>query len=495
MELIYNSTLKFYDIIFKNINDTFEFLNDNSNIEVISDSKLEYPYFKVKSNRITFKDNLSELLEYLEPEEASSIVLNRILDGLELILGSKLDLPNFNEQFKEFKRSLNRTVFYGRSLNPFLLNNLYEENLVSLQNKQYKNMKTYITFSRNSPINFRFKDFSDEFNQVDPQINLFHIIKNVLNHSLEKQYSNEFKPSNLEVSQKLQRLLTPHTNWIYNSKIAIKKLDLTFTRKDIINTLESTTSLNFKEDAEKSKFFNRFSKIIPKGKYTFKDLLIITTITFFREKYRLNNSNNASFSNSYFATLYTSSFVNKKTNEILKSYKSASTFDTNSSLKSEFNESIFQFQKDITDYLHNKLEISKDNKTYYNYQKNIKQHLEPHITYLIYEIFYLNSLPYYEFLIITLRDYENFISNNLYILNQNNPTKLLILANKLQTIFTDWSKSLDKADSNAFNTNGITSPNNLMSLNLTLNNETSYSFLKVLRLLEKNNFRKDFYNK
>ena len=141
------------------------------------------------------------------------------------------------------------------------------------------------------------------------------------------------------------------------------------------------------------------------------------------------------------------------------------------------------------------MEISKDNKTYYNYQKNIKQHLEPHITYLIYEIFYLNSLPYYEFLIITLRDYENFISNNLYILNQNNPTKLLILANKLQTIFTDWSKSLDKADSNAFNTNGITSPNNLMSLNLTLNNETSYSFLKVLRLLEKNNFRKDFYNK
>ena len=48
MELIYNSTLKFYDIIFKNINDTFEFLNDNSKIEVISDSKLEYPYFKVK---------------------------------------------------------------------------------------------------------------------------------------------------------------------------------------------------------------------------------------------------------------------------------------------------------------------------------------------------------------------------------------------------------------------------------------------------------------
>ena len=73
----------------------------------------------------------------------------------------------------------------------------------------------------------------------------------MLNHSLENRIANEFKPSNLEVSQKLQRLLTPHTNWIYNSKIAIKKLDLTFTRKDIINTLESTTSLKFKEDTEK----------------------------------------------------------------------------------------------------------------------------------------------------------------------------------------------------------------------------------------------------
>ncbi|WP_368918466.1 hypothetical protein, partial [Staphylococcus haemolyticus] len=81
-------------------------------------------------------------------------------------------------------------------------------------------------------------------------------------------------------------------------------------------------------------------------------------------------------------------------------------------------------KQDINDYLYNKLKISKDGKAYYNYNKNINQYLASHITYLIYEIFYFNSLPYYEFLMTTFRDYENFISNNLYILNQNNPTGL-----------------------------------------------------------------------
>ncbi|WP_322763641.1 hypothetical protein [Staphylococcus epidermidis] len=190
MELIHNSKLKFYNIIFNKINDTFEFINNQSKIEVISNSKLEYPFFKVENGLITFKDNLSELLEDLKPEEASSIILDRIIDSLELILSSKLNLPNFNDQFNEFKESLKHIVFNGNGLSPFLLNNLYDENLVRLTIKEYKKMKVGITFGDIPPINFRFKDFDNEFNQFDTQANLYRIIKNVLKHSLRKRSNN-----------------------------------------------------------------------------------------------------------------------------------------------------------------------------------------------------------------------------------------------------------------------------------------------------------------
>lgn len=495
LELVYDSSLKFYTSIFENINDTFKSLNDPYKIEVKSDSKLKYPYFKAEDNLMIFKDNLSELLDYLSAEEATSIVLNRIIDSLELILSSKLNLPNFNEQFKEFKRSLKHTVFYGNNLNPFLLNKLYQDNMLSLKIKEYKDLKIRITFSYNSSINFRFKDFDDELNQLETQADVSHLIKNVLNHSLEKQNSNVFRLSNFEMFQSLQNSFTSHANAIRYLRYKTNNLNLKFTRKDIINTLESTTSLQFNDDVEKSKFFDKFSKTQPKGQYTFKDLIIITTIVFFTERYRLNNSNNTSFSNNYFATFCMSNFANKKTNEILKGYKTANSFDDDSPLKSEFNDSILKLKQDINDYLYNKLKISKDGKAYYNYNKNINQYLASHITYLIYEIFYFNSLPYYEFLMTTFRDYENFISNNFYILNQNNPTGLFDLAIDLKKVFTNWSGSLSKTNSNAFKPIETPLTNNLLSLNLSLNSETSYSALKILRLLEKNNFRKDFYNK
>ncbi|MBF7018018.1 hypothetical protein [Staphylococcus durrellii] len=495
MELVYDSSLKFYISIFENINNTFKSLNDQYKIEIKSDSKLKYPYFKAEDNLIIFKDNLSELLDYLSAEEATSIVLNRIIDSLELILSSKLNLPNFNEQFKEFKRSLKHTVFHGNNLNPFLLDKLYQDNMISLKSKEYKDMKIRITFSYNSSINFRFKDFDDKLNQLETQADVSHRIKNVLNHSLEKQNSNVFRLSSFETFKSLKNSFTSHDNAIRYLRYKTNKLNLKFTRKDIINTLESTTSLQFNDNVEKSKFFDKFSKNQPKGQYTFKDLIIITTIAFFTERYRLNNSNNTSFSNNYFATFLTSYFANKKTNKILKGYKNANSFDDDSPLKSEFNDSILKFKQDISDYLYNKLKILKDGKAYYNYNKNINKHLTSQITYLIYEIFYLNSLPYYEFLMTTFRDYENFISNNLYILNQNNPTGLFDLAIDLIDVFTNWSKGLGKTNSKAFNSIGTLPSNNLPSLNLDLNSETSYSFLKILRLLEKNNFRNDFYNK
>lgn len=95
----------------------------------------------------------------------------------------------------------------------------------------------------------------------------------------------------------------------------------------------------------------------------------------------------------------------------------------------------------------------------------------------------------------TFRDYENFISNNLYILNQNNPTGLFDLAIDLKKVFTNWSGSLSKTNSNAFKPIETPLTNNLLSLNLSLNSETSYSALKILRLLEKIISEKIFYNK
>ena len=61
-----------------------------------------------------------------------------------------------------------------------------------------------------------------------------------------------------------------------------------------------------------------------------------------------------------------------KTNEILKGYKTANSFDDDSPLKSEFNDSILKLKQDINDYLYNKLKISKDGKAYYNYNKKHK---------------------------------------------------------------------------------------------------------------------------
>lgn len=96
-------------------------------------------------------------------------------------------MPNFNEQFKEFKRSLKHTVFYGNNLNPFLLNKLYQDNMLSLKIKEYKDLKIRITFSYNSSINFRFKDFDDELNQLETQADVSHLIKMFLTIHLKNR--------------------------------------------------------------------------------------------------------------------------------------------------------------------------------------------------------------------------------------------------------------------------------------------------------------------
>ena len=96
-------------------------------------------------------------------------------------------MPNFNEQFKEFKRSLKHTVFYGNNLNPFLLNKLYQDNMLSLKIKEYKDLKIRITFSYNSSINFRFKDFDDELNQLETQADVSHLIKMFLTIHLKTE--------------------------------------------------------------------------------------------------------------------------------------------------------------------------------------------------------------------------------------------------------------------------------------------------------------------
>ena len=126
--------------------------------------------------------------------------------------------------------------------------------MLSLKIKEYKDLKIRITFSYNSSINFRFKDFDDELNQLETQADVSHLIKNVLNHSLEKQNSNVFRLSNFEMFQSLQNSFTSHANAIRYLRYKTNNLNLKFTRKDIINTLESTTSLQFNDDVEKVNF-------------------------------------------------------------------------------------------------------------------------------------------------------------------------------------------------------------------------------------------------
>ena len=61
--------------------------------------------------------------------------------------------------------------------------------------------------------------------------------------------------------QSLQNSFTSHANAIRYLRYKTNNLNLKFTRKDIINTLESTTSLQFNDDVEKSKFLTNFLKL------------------------------------------------------------------------------------------------------------------------------------------------------------------------------------------------------------------------------------------
>lgn len=54
--------------------------------------------------------------------------------------------------------------------------------------------------------------------------------------------------------QSLQNSFTSHANAIRYLRYKTNNLNLKFTRKDIINTLESTTSLQFNDDVEKVNF-------------------------------------------------------------------------------------------------------------------------------------------------------------------------------------------------------------------------------------------------
>nr|ADM43450.1 hypothetical protein [Staphylococcus cohnii] len=448
----------FIQNLLRQINSSTETINPDSNIEVIFENNPKYTQFKLVDHTLHFKNILPSLIDLLGVEDGVWTFIDRFNNAFYEILSTYDQVIELDEQFIGYKKALFNYVFASKdSLHSHILLSLHNDNLIQLDERNYKIVSYQTAIGYFVPPEFKFyTEENKDILSLEDMLNTAFKIKNGIDRKKESDfvpYKQSIKNKNLDNLKIMDNISTIFNNSdIPNESKYSKKY---FSNKQIIasvcNTLENkfgllnkntTTPIERKVDS----FIEKLSKNNNTGKYSFKDLLTILSIFYFRYLYidskNKSKSKNAPCDNLYFDMIFNKSTL-KRINSTKIMYKQ---LHDDSKDKIQLHKDIQKLHKDInklTDkYLY--IQFEEGNKSTQD-DDYLNRHLINEVrmfsNIFIHKLFYIEQFYQFELLITTLSDIDNFVLQNLNYI-QNNPSTFITLLNSLNDLMKNLKNDM-----------------------------------------------------
>ncbi|WP_210138789.1 hypothetical protein [Staphylococcus sp. GDY8P96A-1] len=280
----------FIQNLLRQINSSTKAINPDSNIEVIFENNPKYTQFKLVDHTLHFKNILPSLIDLLGVEDGVWTFIDRFNNAFYEILSTYDQVIELDEQFIGYKKALFNYVFASKdSLHSHILLSLHNDNLIQLDERNYKIVSYQTAIGYFVPPEFKFyTEENKDILSLEDMLNTAFKIKNGIDRKEESDfvpYKQSIKNKNLDNLKIMDNISTIFNNSdIPNESKYSKKY---FSNKQIIasvcNTLENkfgllnkntTTPIERKVDS----FIEKLSKNNNTGKYSFKDLLTILSI-------------------------------------------------------------------------------------------------------------------------------------------------------------------------------------------------------------------------
>ena len=457
LQLISKDTSEFIQNLLSEINSTIETIDSFSDIEVVFEDNPEYTQFKLIDSTLYFKNILPSLIDLLGVEDGVWTFINRFNNAFYEILSTYDQVVDLDEQFIIYKKTIFKYVFASKnSLHSHIMLSLHNDNLIQLDERKYKIVRyqTAIGYFVSPEFKFYTKENIDIL-PLENMLNTAFKIKNGLDRKEESDfvtYKSSIKNKNWETLEIMEDISTTfNKSDIQNKSEYLKK---NFSKKQIITSVRITLNNKYGYLSEETiktiedkldSFIDKLSKDNNPGKYSFKDLLTILSIFYFRYLYIDNNNDNnknAAGNNLYFAMLF-NNLKFKKINSTQIMYKE---LHDESNDKIRLHNDIKTLHKDInklTDkHLHIEFEesnISTENNDYPNMYLSNEVLMFSNI--FIHKLFYIEQFYQFELLLTTLSDIDSFVLQNLKYI-QNNPSTFITLMNALNDAIKNVEKDI-----------------------------------------------------
>lgn len=509
LQLISKDTSEFIQNLLSEINSTIETIDSFSDIEVVFEDNPEYTQFKLIDSTLYFKNILPSLIDLLGVEDGVWTFINRFNNAFYEILSTYDQVVDLDEQFIIYKKTIFKYVFASKnSLHSHILLSLHNDNLIQLDERNYKivSYQTSIGYFVSHVFKFYTKDNKDIL-PLENMLNTGFIIKNGLERKKQSDlvsFKSSIKDENWENIKIMEDISTTFNKSDIPNKSEYSKKN--FSKKQIITSVRITLNNKYgylnKEtiktiEDKLDSFIDKLSKDKNPGKYSFKDLLTILSIFYFRYLYIDNNNDNnknAAGNNLYFAMLF-NNLKFKKINSTQIMYKE---LHDESNDKIRLHNDIKTLHKDInklTDkHLHIEFEegnISTENNDYPNMYLSNEVLMFSNI--FIHKLFYIEQFYQFELLLTTLGDIDNYVLKNINYI-QNNPSTFITLMNSLDNAMKNWKKDMVNSEKKSTNT---TLENlfyeDLKFLDFSDLPNSHLSFIHSNSIFEKVHLRKNYY--
>ncbi len=449
---------KFIQNLLRQVNSTIETINSDSNIEVIFEDNPKYTQFKLIDHTLHFKNILPSLIDLLGVEDGVWTFIDIFNKAFYEILSTYNQVIDLDEQFIGYKKALFDYVFASKnSLHSHILLSLHNDNFIQLDERNYKMVRYQTTIGYFAAPKFKFyTDENKDILSLEDMLNTAFKIKNGIDRKEESDfvpYKQSIKNKNLDNLKIMDNISTIFNNSdIPNKNDYSKKL---FSNKQIVasvcKTLENkfgllnentTTSIERKVNS----FIEKLSKNNVTGKYSFKDLLTILSIFYFRYFYidskNKSKSKNAPADNLYFDMIFNQSTL-KRINSTKIMYKQ---LHDDSNDKIQLHKDIQKLHKDInklTDkYLYIQFEeVNKSTEDDDYLNRHLINEVRMFSNIFIHKLFYIEQFYQFELLITTLSDIDNFVLQNLNYI-QNNPSTFITLLNSLNDLMKNLKNNM-----------------------------------------------------
>ncbi|PCF76590.1 hypothetical protein [Staphylococcus delphini] len=452
----------FIQNLLRQINSSTKTINPDSNIEVIFENNPKYTQFKLVDHTLHFKNILPSLIDLLGVEDGVWTFIDRFNNAFYEILSTYDQVIELDEQFIGYKKALFNYVFASKdSLHSHILLSLHNDNLIQLDERNYKIVSYQTAIGYFVPPKFKFHtEENKDILSLEDMLNTAIKIKNGLKRKEESDlipYKRSIKNKNLDNLKIMDNISTIFNNSnIQNESKYSKKY---FNNKQIINSVYKTLKNKCNYLSEKNietievnlaSFIEKLSKDKNKGKYSLEDLLTILSIFYFRYLYIDSNEDNHKNSpgdNLYFAILFNNLSLNR-INSTKIMYKQLHNKSNN---KTQLHKDIQKLHKDInklTDkHLYIQFEEGKENE-YLNI--NLSNEVRMFSNILIHKLFYIEQFYQFELLLTMLSDIDSFVLQNLNYI-QNNPSTFITLMNSLNDAMKNFEKDIVNIEKKATN--------------------------------------------